>query len=158
MLLRFVMEPSHKMLLYVVIALTSVSSLAFFFVFVFQCSPVSLFWERIHEDRDGRCMSPLVVVVGAYAYSSVCIICDWTMALLPWFIVRKTRMDLRTKTMVVFVLAMGSMYVSLLICIHFTDTSQRVGSGHRSYRIHRPDPEHFRSAIHTHSCGYLVRN
>lgn len=109
MLLRFVVEPSHRILLNVVIGLTSVSSLAFFFVFVFQCSPVPFFWRRARGDIDGQCINPLVVVIGAYAYSAVCVVCDWTMAVLPWFIVRKTRMDLRTKMMVVFVLAMGSM-------------------------------------------------
>lgn len=109
MLLRFVMEPSHKILLYVVIGLTTISSLAFFFVFIFQCSPVPYFWRRAQGDIDGQCMDPLVVVIGAYAYSAVCIACDWTMALLPWFLVRKTQMDLRTKAMVIFVLAMGSM-------------------------------------------------
>jgi hypothetical protein len=108
MLLRFVIEPSHKILLYVVNAATLVSSAVFFFVFIFQCSPISFYWQRAGGDTDGQCISSLVVLIGAYTYSAICIICDWTMALLPWFLVRRTQMDLRTKMMVVFVLAMGS--------------------------------------------------
>lgn len=109
MLLRFVVERSHTILLYVVIAATSLSSIALFVLFSFQCSPVSFFWRRAGGDIDGQCMSPLVVVTGAYVYSVVCVVCDWTMALLPWLLVRKTQMDVRTKLMVVFVLAIGSM-------------------------------------------------
>lgn len=108
MLLRFVIEPSHKVLLYIVIISTSFSSVVFFFVFIFQCSPVSFFWQRSQGLTSGKCLDPVIVVVGTYLYSACSIICDWSMAVLPWFLVREMRMDLRTKLLVAFVLAMGS--------------------------------------------------
>jgi hypothetical protein len=107
-LLRFVVERSHKALLYLVILCTSVSSIVFFFVFVFQCRAVSFFWRRSQGETDGKCVNLMVLVVGGYTYSIISVLCDWLMAILPWFLVRKMRISTREKFLVVFVLAMGS--------------------------------------------------
>lgn len=107
-LLRFVIESSHKMLLYMVMMSTSISSIIFFFVFIFQCNPVSFFWRRSQGENDGKCLDPVIVVIGTYIYSVISVLCDWSMALLPWILVRNMKMSVREKFLVVFVLAMGS--------------------------------------------------
>lgn len=108
-LLRFVIEPIHKTLLYMIVASTSISSIVFFFVFIFQCIPVSFFWTRSQGNTDGKCLNPVIVVMGTYIYSVISVLCDWSMAILPWILVRKMKMVSREKILVTFVLAMGSM-------------------------------------------------
>lgn len=109
MLFRFVLEPSHKLLLYVVMSSTCVSSAIFFFVFIFQCSPVSFFWRQSQGDTEGKCLAPIILVIGTYIYSAISVFCDWSMAILPWILVHGIQMSFRDKVGVVFVLGMGSM-------------------------------------------------
>lgn len=109
MLLRYVMEESQKRLVYIVTGVTQIYSLAFLFVFAFQCTPGPFFWTRFQGVTDGHCINPNITVITGYVYVGVTIVYDWTMAILPWFIVRKMHLDLRTKRMVAVVLGLGSM-------------------------------------------------
>lgn len=108
MLLRFIMEESHKLIVYAIVGILELYSVAFFFIFIFQCTPPSLFWNRV-EGQTGGCMNPNTVILCVYFYSAITCICDWTMALLPWILVRNLQMNKRTKFMVAFVLGLGSM-------------------------------------------------
>lgn len=110
MLLRYAVEQHHKKLIYVVGIIFQVYSVAFIFVFVFQCLPVSFFWTQARGDTHGRCLDQDAVFnpVGQ-VYAGVTFVYDATMALLPWFMVRKMRLDLRTRIMIASVLALGSM-------------------------------------------------
>lgn len=109
MMLRFVIEPSHRIMIYTVTTIIQIYSVAFFFLFIFQCISPSYFWTRFQGVTNGQCMNPQVTVIATYVYSGIAVIYDWTMALLPWFLVRKLQMNLRTKLMCVFILALGSM-------------------------------------------------
>lgn len=113
MLLRYVIEPSHKLIIYIMMGVPQVLSVALFLTVLLQCRPLSLFWRRTQGVSDGQCLNPLVLAIGALIYSIVCVICDMILVVLPWFIVRKMQIDLRTKMMVVFVLALGSVWVPL---------------------------------------------
>lgn len=105
-LLRIVFERVHKWTLYVAMAVTVIAGLAFFFVTLFQCSPVSYFWIR---SQDGHCMDPYIVVVLAMVYSVLAIISDLTFVILPVFMLWNLRMDRRTKIALVPLLSMGCM-------------------------------------------------
>lgn len=109
MLLRVTIEPYQRKLVYIVTGTTQVYCVAFLFLFIFQCMPLSLFWTQVEGATEGKCINPKVTVVAGYVYLTVTIVYDWTMAILPWFIVRKMQLDLRTRRMIAVVLALGSM-------------------------------------------------
>lgn len=109
MLLRFVVEQSHKVIVWVVVVVIEVYSIVFFFLFVFQCTPSRFFWTRFQGETGGSCMDPNITVIAVYVYSAITCVGDWTFAILPWFLVRKLQMNIRTKIMISFILAMGSM-------------------------------------------------
>lgn len=109
MLLRFAIEQYQKRLIYIIAGTYLIYSVVYLFIFTFQCIPVSYFWERFSGSTNGRCINKTAFLVTGYIYPVVTIIYDWTMAILPWFIVRKMHLDLRTRIMVASVLALGSM-------------------------------------------------
>lgn len=109
MLLRFVIQSSQRMMIYIITIILELYSVAFFFLFVFQCTPPSFFWTRFQGVTDGHCMDPSITITAVYVYSGIAIVYDWTMAIIPWFIVRRLQMTLRTKLMCAFILALGSM-------------------------------------------------
>lgn len=111
MLLRFALEEYQKKLIYLVTGVTQFYSVIFLFIFIFQCMPPMVFWTRYQGDTHGHCFNPMITVVAGYIYLAVTIVFDWTMAMLPWFIVRKMRLDLRTRRMIAVILSLGSMWV-----------------------------------------------
>lgn len=109
MLLRYAVEDYHKKVIKLVTFAVHAMSTVIFFLIVFQCIPVSFWWTRAGGNTEGICMDPQVSTKATYAYSAVIVLYDLTMALLPWLMVRKLQLDLRTKLMVTVVLATGSM-------------------------------------------------
>lgn len=107
MLLRYAMDQHRKIVIYITV-LMQVCGVGVFFVNVLQCLPVSHFWTRLQVTK-GRCLNLDTLVVIGYLYSTVTIVYDFTMALLPWFMVRKLQLNLRTRLMVTAILALGSM-------------------------------------------------
>lgn len=108
MLLRIVVEDYQKKIIYIVTGVVEAYSVVFFLGFMVQCIPASFFWTRFEGDTNGHCINPKVTAAATYVYSLITVVYDWTMALLPWFIVRKMRLDLRTRLMVAIVLALAS--------------------------------------------------
>ena len=90
------------------IILTQAYSIAFFFVFIFQCYPPKFFWTRLQGDTDGTCLATSVTVNVFYGYSAICCIGDWIFAILPYFLVKDLQMNKRTKRLVALVLAMAA--------------------------------------------------
>lgn len=109
MLLRYAVEDYHKRLIYVVTFCVQFYSMILFFFVLLQCIPMSFYWTRAQGVVDGRCMDPEITVKVTYGYSATFVLYDITMAVLPWFMVRKLQLDLRTRLMVTTVLAFGSM-------------------------------------------------
>jgi hypothetical protein len=109
MLLRYAVEEYHKKLIYVVTFCLEFYSMIFFFAVLFQCIPISFYWTRTLGVMDGRCMNPIYTVRMSYGYTATFVLYDLTMAILPWFMVRKLQLDIRTRLMVTTVLALGSM-------------------------------------------------
>lgn len=109
MLLRFAVEEYQKRLIYIVTGVIQVYSTIFLFIFIFQCMPVKFLWTRYQGAVHGRCINPSITVVTGYIYLAVTIVYDGTMAILPWFIVRKLQLDLRTRRMIAVILSLGSM-------------------------------------------------
>lgn len=108
MLLRYAVEDYHKKLIYFVTFVLAAYSNIMFFVIVFQCVPISFYWTRATDYTNGRCMDPIWTFKATYGFNATFILFDVTMALLPWLMVRKLKLDLRTRLMVATILALGS--------------------------------------------------
>lgn len=108
MLLRVTMEKYQRRLIYICTGITQIYSVVFLFIFIFQCNPIQLFWTKSSGATSGQCIDPTIIVITGYLYLAVTIIFDWTMAILPWFVVRNMQLDLRTRRMIAVVLALGS--------------------------------------------------
>ena len=80
----------------------------FFFVTLFQCHPISFFWNKA---QGGGCINDDIIIGLGYLYSSFAVITDFTFALLPAFLIAGLQLKRRTKIALIPLLAMGCMYV-----------------------------------------------
>ncbi|OCK74340.1 hypothetical protein K432DRAFT_339104 [Lepidopterella palustris CBS 459.81] len=107
-LLRIVVSRSHKYIIYVVMAMTTVFTTFYFFFILFTCRPVSFFWEQVKNPVGGSCRSPVIMTYATYAHGVVMCLGDMTLATLPIFLVWNLNMNRLTKCTVVVLLAFGS--------------------------------------------------
>lgn len=123
-LLRVAVRRAHIWIIYGAMAITVVTCLAFFFVLIFQCSPVSYFWDKYTQT--GVCIPDDVVSGLGYLYSACSIITDFTFALLPAWIISQLKMKTRTKVALIPLMAMGCVYVLILTYLleHHTTFTQ----------------------------------
>lgn len=111
-LLRLFVHPVHRAIVWFVFVLTEVYGAFFFLLFVLQCRPTSLFWERITANPpEGQCIDARIVSDCFYGYSAISCLTDWTFSLLPILLVWSLQMSFRVKVSVVCILAAGAMYV-----------------------------------------------
>ncbi|EKJ75421.1 hypothetical protein FPSE_04374 [Fusarium pseudograminearum CS3096] len=103
-LLRVTTEKVQKWIIYLAMFSTALSGIIFFFVTVFQCHPVSYFWNK---EQDGTCINPTVVIALAVLYSVFAVGSDFIFAILPGFIVWKLQLHKKTKYSLIPLLAMG---------------------------------------------------
>ncbi|KAI0023094.1 hypothetical protein F4780DRAFT_127665 [Xylariomycetidae sp. FL0641] len=104
-LLRVAVKKAHIWIIWIAMSITVVTCLAFFFVTIFQCHPVSYFWDKYSQS--GTCVDENVVVGLAYLYSICAILTDFTFALLPAWIISQLKMKVRTKLALIPLMAMG---------------------------------------------------
>ncbi len=82
-------------------------SICYFFIIIFQCSPVVYFWTQ-YTGGSGKCINIKVIEISSYMHSALSAIVDWTMGILPIFLVRDLQMTIRTKVVVAMILALGA--------------------------------------------------
>jgi len=111
MLLRLAVDRTHRIIIYVTLAFIEVYGAAYFLLFVLQCRPSAYFWTR-YTGGKGSCINPDITVNATYVYSAISCAADWTLAILPIFIIRNIQMNIRTKIVVGMILAMAAMYVT----------------------------------------------
>lgn len=70
--------------------------------------PSAYFWTQ-YTGGEGTCINPKVTVDAFYAYSAVSCVGDWTLGILPAFMVWNLQMNFRTKLSVAAILAVGCM-------------------------------------------------
>lgn len=107
-LLRIVFGRLHKWIIYIAMLISVVAGFTFFFVTLFQCNPISYFWNK---DQDGMCIDGNIVVILAIVYSVFAIISDLTFVLLPMFLVWNLNIKQKDKLALIPLLCMGCMYV-----------------------------------------------
>ena len=114
--MRITVKRSHIWALYIVMFLTVLAGLIFMFLMLLQCKPLTWFWNRYYHDplatnspNGGHCMSIEIIIGMTYVYSAVAAICDFTVGILPIFVVRRLHMKRQTKFAVVGILSMACM-------------------------------------------------
>lgn len=137
MLLRIAVARVHKIIVWVVVIVIEVYGAFYFFLFVLQCRPSAYFWTQ-YTGGKGTCIDPTVTVDATYAYSAISCWADWTLAIIPVFIVWGLQMNVRTKIGLSFILAMAAVSVYLLPPFPTTtDISllQCLSSNHHTYPL-----------------------
>ncbi|KAB8223190.1 hypothetical protein BDV33DRAFT_167626 [Aspergillus novoparasiticus] len=112
MLLRFTINLVHSAVLYVTIALSTIGCAIFFFISMFQCSPVRYYWDSlvIH----GKCYHKLLVRA-MYFYSAVCALCDLTIGILPALMMQPLTISRRSKLGLIVILGLGGIAIAAMI-------------------------------------------
>jgi glucan phosphoethanolaminetransferase (alkaline phosphatase superfamily) len=82
LLLRVASSPAQRRVIYLIMLLMICSSIAFLFVVIFQCNPISYFWNET-PGAVGTCVKSSTVADTGYAHMAVAFISDWTLGLLP---------------------------------------------------------------------------
>lgn len=107
-LLRITTQKVHRWIIYSAMGVSLASSLAFFFVAIFQCSPVEFAWTRFVSTA-GTCLALDTIIKVTITYSTFAIITDFTFTLLPAWLVVNLQMDKRTKLAIIPILSMACM-------------------------------------------------
>jgi hypothetical protein len=112
-LMRITIQRLHIWILYTVMVLTVLAGLVFMFLMLLQCKPLSYFWTRAYMDPSipGYCISIDIIITMTYVYSAFSALCDFTVGILPIFLVHKLHMKRQTKIAVMGILSMACMYV-----------------------------------------------
>ncbi|RFU76640.1 integral membrane [Trichoderma arundinaceum] len=114
-LLRLMVRRLEKVIVYVVMLLTVLTGVLFFFVTLLQCHPLSFFWDK---NQDGHCISIEIIIIITYVYSSFSVICDFTFSLLPIYIIWGLNMKKMNKVALIPIMAMACV-ASAAVIIRF---------------------------------------
>lgn len=111
--MRITVKRIHIWILYIVMVLTVLAGLVFFFLMLLQCKPLTYFWTRTALDPtiEGYCISINIIITMTYVYSAFAALCDFTVGILPMFVVVKLHMKKEAKLAVIGILSMACMYV-----------------------------------------------
>lgn len=108
-LLRLTPDRAHRIIIYIAWGLTVLCGIAFFFIAMFQCKPISFFWTRVVDPMSGgSCISIDTIIYVTYTYSAFSIITDFTFTILPICMVWQLQMSLRTKFALLPILSMAA--------------------------------------------------
>lgn len=102
---RVMIQREHRWILASAAALTLVSCTIFFFTCIFQCWPVSYFWDKYGQT--GTCIPDRVIIALAFLFSVINIITDLTFALLPAWLVSHLHLRLKTKVALCALMGLG---------------------------------------------------
>lgn len=111
-LLRLAVRRLHRFILWATCTVIVIIGLVFWLVLLFDCKPVSYFWERTNFLKQGTCLSTHVLLIIAYTYSCLTIVCDFTLGILPVFLVWGLQMNKRTKLALMGIFGLGAMYAT----------------------------------------------
>ncbi|KAI0432598.1 hypothetical protein F5Y09DRAFT_136298 [Xylaria sp. FL1042] len=122
-LLRIAVTKWHRIVLHAVIGVTTVTSTAYFFIIVFQCSPPSYFWEKIREGALGSCNHGMLVEVSTLVWGSFAVVMDWILGLLPIAMLWNVRINRQSKFGIAAILGFG-IIAGIALIVRLVYTSQ----------------------------------
>lgn len=106
-MLRIAIHKVQRYIIYTFIAGSMLFGTFYFFLIIFQCSPVSFWWD-LNPEHQGKCISPAAFEVCGYLVSVLNAAADLTFAILPGVIIWGTSMNLRTRIVVCSLLGFAS--------------------------------------------------
>lgn len=106
LLLRFTTSATMIWTLRITAAVITVVTIGFVFWVTFMCAPVQSQWDPSVE---GTCASREAYTVSVYVLSAISAVTDIIMAAVPVFILRKLKIDLRTKCYAGFTMGLGTL-------------------------------------------------
>jgi hypothetical protein len=105
-LLRICIKPIHRWIIYGTLTMVICFSIFYFFLVLFQCTPVNFFWGQ-YEGVKGHCINPAAVPDASISHSAVSFTADWILGLLPVALLWDLKMNTRTKISVAGLLSLG---------------------------------------------------
>jgi hypothetical protein len=102
--LRVFPRPKIRRYLWATIAFTCIFGFTFVMAGIFQCQPVSHYWERWTGEKEGKCID---VSALAWANGSISIALDLWMIAIPLSQVRNLSLDWKKKAEVAFMFCVG---------------------------------------------------
>ncbi|KAM0321798.1 hypothetical protein ACHAQA_009895 [Verticillium albo-atrum] len=112
-LLRITVRKLDIWIIYSVMGTTVLTGIVFFFVTLFQCNPVSFFWDK--SPANGTCVNVDVIIALTYLYSVCSVICDFTFAILPIFLIMSLSMDRKTRLALIPIVLMACVASSAVV-------------------------------------------
>lgn len=96
------------------VSVTTLYSAALFLTSLFQCQPVSFFWEYMMPGAEGKCLNggtlstPYLTMSVLYAvHGALSAACDWILGIVPSFMLWHLQMRWRKKALVCILLGLG---------------------------------------------------
>ena len=123
LLMRLTTIPWHRTLIKFIMALSATGGIIVLFEFIYQCQPISFMWSYTREPTEGHCIDPSVTMAMLYMHGAVACLGDWTLGVLPWFLVKDLNMNLRTKLTVGALLCLAN-FGSVATVIRFYSIKQ----------------------------------
>jgi rhodopsin domain-containing protein len=116
-LLRFANKKICRLVIYGLITVGIAYGAVFLATTIFQCIPLSYFWERIYDitGHAGTCFDANFSVKMTIGFTVVAAVIDWTFALLPIWLLWDLRLSKQKKIMVCFLFGLGALYASKVI-------------------------------------------
>ncbi|EOD47612.1 putative integral membrane protein [Neofusicoccum parvum UCRNP2] len=91
---------------YVLMGINIVYTIGYFILILNQCAPVSYLWNQLAGAK-GHCLSINVILGTSYTHNTISILSDWVLATMPLFMLKDSKLNRRTKAIVLFLLGLG---------------------------------------------------
>ncbi|KAH8589243.1 hypothetical protein B0O99DRAFT_655550 [Bisporella sp. PMI_857] len=102
-LIRVAVQRKYKYILWGLIALTTVANLVAFSAALARCKPIAAGWNP----SLGKCLDQSIIITLTYVVSAVNIFTDWSVAIIPIFILWNVQMRRKLKIITGAILAVG---------------------------------------------------
>lgn len=106
MLYRFATKPFYRYLLWILCTTMVVWHTFVFFIYIFQCSPVSHNWDKL-VFKPGTCLPNKVMENISYAFSANDIFLNFTFALVPIPLLWNVQMTRKAKYSIYATMSLG---------------------------------------------------
>lgn len=97
----------HVYILRILMLGTVLFGSTYFFMVMFQCRPVSVFWNE-NPRTPGKCWNDRVVLIMTYTAAAINCLADWAFGILPIFIVWSLNLPLKSKILAMLILGFAA--------------------------------------------------
>lgn len=98
-LIRLTTQNKYRYPLYTLFVISAAVGTVSFFVALLRCKPIDAAWTE-----EGHCLSQTLIIGFSYGISALNIVIDFSVAIIPIFLLRKTQMKRRLKAVTGFIL------------------------------------------------------